>query len=452
MTDKLLTVFKVLVVLLLLVAIGMGIWLAYVKLFKKDGEDGSTQEQITLTWWVLWEDAEDLQVLADLYQQEHPNVTINIETQIVDQYRDKTLTQISDNLPTTGPDILRIHNTWLPLFEDYLSPLPSSVMSTSEYASTFYNTAVLDFTGSDGQIYAIPLMYDGLGVYYNKDLLKKAGYTIPEDTWDDFRAQAQELTQYYLDGSIKIAGAGIGTGDNVDFAFETASLLMLQEGATVVGVNGKTNFAADSETKVAKALKFYTEFSTKYKVWDRSLPRDITMFAEGRLAMMFAPSWRVFDINTALESAGATLDFDIAPVPQQPTEEGVSVNWSDYWAEAVSSESANKDIAWDFLAFISQKEPLKAFYQRCSEDRAFGEIYPRQDLADEIITDEYVGAYVKMATTARNWRMVDNEKVGDEFVSLIEKISSRGSISITEIQRELGSSSVVIDQILLGGS
>lgn len=451
MTEKLMTAFKILVVILFLVAIGMGIWFVYMKLFRKEDGGEETAQQIELVWWVLWEDEADMQVLADLYEQEHPNVTITIQTQIADQYRQKLLTQISDNLEDTGPDLMRVHNTWLPLFQSYLTALPSSVMSSSAYSETFYDTALQDFQGTDGMIYGIPLEFDAIGVYYNKDLLRRAGYTIPEDTWDDFRTQAQALTEYYSDGSIKIAGAGIGSAENVDSAFEIASLLMLQEGATIVDSTGRSTFGTDSEMKVAKAIKFYTDFATKYHVWDRSLPRDITMFAEGRLAMMFAPSWRVFDIEVALASAGATLNYDIAPVPQQPTETGERVNWADYWAEAVSSECEHPDVAWDFLYFISQPDALNAFYEKCKESRAFGEIYPRKDMAEEIITDQYVGAYVKMAETATSWRMVDQEKSSEEFESLIEEIASRGELSVSAIQADLEETATAIDQILQSG-
>jgi multiple sugar transport system substrate-binding protein len=455
MTDKLLTVLKIGVVVLIVIAIGMGGWFVYARFFRGGGDDGNgtDQDTIQLTWWVLWEEEENLQVLADAYEAQNPNVDIVIESQEVEsQYRQKLLEFIGDDIAGNGPDIARIHNTWLSLFEDYLSSLPSSVMDESTYSSTFYDTALLDFKGKDGNIYAIPLMFDSIGVYYNKTLLESAGYTVPEENWDDFLSQAQALTVYDEEGNIQVAGAGIGTANNVDFAFDIASLLMLQEGATLVNSSGKTTFSTDSEMRAAKALKFYTDFSVRHSVWDRTLPRDITMFAEGRLAMMFAPSWRVFDIEAALETAGATLDYDIAPVPQQPTISGDEVTWANYWAEAVSAESAHPDVAWDFLKFISESEQLRTLYEKCSQSRAFGEIYSRKELADEIISDKYVGAYIKMADTSKSWRMVDYDKVSDEFEDLIEDIVISGGMSKEAIHSKLEDTAIVVDQILATGN
>lgn len=454
MTDKLLTVLKIGVVVLFVVALGMGGWLIYTKFLS--GPDIDTEEgegPVEIVWWTLWEEEEDLQVLADAYHRQNPNVTIIIEPQEIEsQYKEKLFDHISDDIPGNGPDIMRIHNTWVPIFQDYIAFLPSSVMDDSEYASRFYNTALLDFKGNDGRIYAIPLMFDALGVYYNKTLLKEEGYAVPEENWDDFLIQAKALTKYDEDGRIQVAGAGLGASDNVDFAFDIVSLLMLQEGATIVGSLGKTTFGTDDEMKVAKALKFYTEFATRHDVWDRTLSRDITMFAEGRLAMMFAPSWRVFDINNALESVGASLDYDIAPVPQQPTVTDEEVNWANYWAEAVSKESTHSEVAWDFLKFITETEQLETFYEQCQENREFGEIYPRKDMADKIISDQYVGAYIKMADTARSWRMVDRDQVADEFEALIKEIVTSGGMSTAGIQGKLEDTALVVDQIISSGS
>lgn len=453
MTDRLLTFLKIAAFILFVVAFAMGGWLLYKKLTGDSAGNGDNGEKTTLVWWVLWEEKEDMQVLADLYTQQHPNVTINIVVQLSNQYKEKLHEQISDSVQTTGPDIMRIHSTWLPGFEQYLSPLPSSVMSTDEYASTFYPTTVTDFKGKNGQMYAIPLMFDGLGVYYNKDLLKRHGYTVPGDTWDEFVTQAQELTEYNADGTIKIAGVGMGTAENVDFSFDIVSLLMLQEGATIVNPStGRTTFGDDTEQKAATAIKFYTDFTNRYKVWDRSLDRDITMFSEGRLAMMFAPSWRVHDIKDALESERATLDFDIAPVPQKPSYSGTEVNWSDYWGEAVSAESKNSAIAWDFLKFVSEKEQLRAFYQKVQQRRDFGEIYPRMDMADELVSDQYVGSYIKMADTARSWRMVDKDLVSQTFSELIERLADGKESTVAAIQSQLVEYAVDIDKILLEGN
>jgi len=453
MTDRLVTILKIGVIILFVIALIMGGWLIYTKFIKNREVENIEEENIELVWWTLWEKREDLQILADAYKVKNPNVTIKIEPQEIEsQYKSKLVGYLTDDVSGNAPDIVRIHNTWVPSLSSYLTPLPSSVMSEADYRNIFYDTASQDLKSKDGRIYAIPLMFDGLGLYYNKTLLKNAGYSIPEDNWDDFVTQAKTLTQYDNEDKIIIAGAGIGSADNVDSFFDIVSLLMLQEGSTIIDSSGKTVFSGEDDMKAAKAIKFYTDFLIRYKVWDRSLPRDITMFSEGRLAFMFAPSWRVYNINDAVDSVGATLDYDIAPVPQQPTVSGEQVNWSNYWAEAVSLESKHADIAWDFLKFISEPDQLKSFYSKTSENREFGEIYPRKDMADDLISEKYVGAYIKMVESAQSWRMIDDVKVSDEFKQLIEEIVSSGQGEVSGIQTRLIDISPTLDAILTSGN
>ncbi len=448
MSDNTKKIIKIAAIVLGIIAVLMVIWFVVRGLLGKgSGDNIFDAGDVELEWWVLWEDAEDIQVLVDLYEQQHPNVSIKVVPQIETQYKEKVQSQLGS---TEGPDIVRIHNTWTPKLISTLFPLPSSVMSESEYASTFYNTALLDFKAQDGNIYAIPLMFDGLGVYYNKKLLKQEGYSVPEDAWDDFVLQAKALTKYDSDGNIRIAGAGIGSADNVDFSFDILSLLMLQEGTPLDTTTGSIAVSQDGEMRAAKAIKFYTDFVNRHRVWERSLARDITMFSEGRLAMMFAPSWRVFDINAALKNAGATLDYDIAPVPQQPTETGEGVNWASYWGEVVSAGCEHPEVAWDFIKFITEQDQLKTFYNQTSKTRAFGEIYPRKDMANELINGKYVGAYVKMAKTARSWRMVDKEAVSSAFDQLIESIASEEQTDVDGIHNRLQEVETTVNGVIGG--
>jgi multiple sugar transport system substrate-binding protein len=53
---------------------------------------------------------------------------------------------------------------------------------------------------------AMPVLADTYGLYYNKDMFKKAGITSPPKTFSELTADAKKLTQRNSDGSIKVAG------------------------------------------------------------------------------------------------------------------------------------------------------------------------------------------------------------------------------------------------------
>ena len=62
------------------------------------------------------------------------------------------------------------------------------------------------YTAYKGTRCALPVLADVYGLYYNTDLLKKAGYTAPPKTATELLNMAVKLTTYNKDGSIKVAG------------------------------------------------------------------------------------------------------------------------------------------------------------------------------------------------------------------------------------------------------
>jgi multiple sugar transport system substrate-binding protein len=53
---------------------------------------------------------------------------------------------------------------------------------------------------------ALPMLTDAYGLYYNVDLLEKAGFSEPPKTISELTTMATKLTEYNSDGSIKVAG------------------------------------------------------------------------------------------------------------------------------------------------------------------------------------------------------------------------------------------------------
>jgi ABC-type glycerol-3-phosphate transport system substrate-binding protein len=125
------------------------------------------------------------------------------------------------------------------------------------------------------------------------------------------------------------------------------------------------------------------------------------MFANGKLAMMIAPSWRAHDIIAQSPS----LKFRVLPVPQLPknTPDEPDITYATYWANAVSSKSASQPAAWEFLKFLSTKESYQKLYDNAVKLRTFGEPFPRVDMRDSITADPKVGGFISLAGNAKSW-------------------------------------------------
>ena len=377
--------------------------------------DRGTPEEIELTYWGLWEPENIMAPIIQEYESINNHVKINYAQRpfTSDDYEATLYTRLEQARDGESPvaDIVKINNSWLPRFESLLAPMPETVMSRTEYADTFYPTCLEDFTGSDGQIYAIPIGIDGLALFYNKELLSQEGVTEPPRDWDGVVELAQRLTKRDNAGRITQAGLAVGTENNISHSADILSFLLLQNNIEVATLQNNSLTVDLSSRQARGALTFYRNFTQRHEVWSSDLPLDLDMFFRGELAMFFAPSWRVFDII----EAAPHIEFDIVQAPRLEANE--PIYYAMYWGEAVSISSPHQEEAWKFVKFLGEQETLQRLYASSSNIRAFGQPYPRVDLSGEVQNSRYVGAIIEMAPDMQTWKMSQNPTV-EEYINL----------------------------------
>jgi len=364
---------------------------------------GTCQRDVSLTYWGIWEDAAVVNpLLADFvatYEAQNPNVelTINYEKRAfstLDQYKDTLKTRLAEG---TGPDVVRVHNSWVSGLTGELAPLPANVLSEADYTSRFY-PVVLASAKSGEELFAIPLEYDGIVLFYNKGMFEGIDVASELSTWEGFRRQAVRLTTWEdNDPGKKIlqSGAAFGTANNVSHSPDLFSLLLVQS-----GVDPLTQLATPA---AADALTFYANFSKTDRVWDETLPFSVNAFANGQVAMIFGPSWRALEIK----SLNPQLDFVAVPVPQLAGVVEGGIHWGSFWMEGVSRDSREPEIAWRLLEFLTQEEQQRAFFSAASVFRAFGEPYSLRSLAPSLADDPLLAPLLAGAPGAKTGKTVD---------------------------------------------
>ena len=421
--KKLFIIIGAIVVFLLLILI---IVLMTRKDDTKTPNSQTNSDLVEIEYWGLWEPESIMEPIIKEYEAINQNVKIKYSQRSFSDYEATLYTRLQQGKAgeSPAPDIVKINNTWLPKFESLLTSLPQNIMGQSEYAETFFPTCTEDFTGVNGELYAIPLGIDGLALYYNKVLLSQEGVSEPPRDWDGVVELAKKLTKKDSAGRITQAGLAIGTSNNVYHAADILSFLFLQNNIEVSNYQGGILQVDLDNTKANSALRFYKTFVDEHEVWSPDLPLDLEMFFRGELAMFFAPSWRVFDI---IEAAPA-IEFDVVPAPQ--LEANDPVYYSMYWGETVSTSSKNPEEAWKFIKFLSEKENMQKFHAASSTIRAFGQPYSRQDLATELPTTKYVSAILEMAPQMRSWKMSQNPTVEDS----LKKGISENSFETSQVE------------------
>lgn len=360
--------------------------------------------EVTITYWGLWEnDAIIRPVLAD-FESSHPKIKVQYVKQSHQQYRERLSAAISRG---EGPDVFRFHNTWVPMLRTALLPVPKTVMTVAEYQQSFYPITTNDLVGGSF-IYGIPLMIDGLGLYYNEDLFAAAGVK-PPTTWEEVLSVVPKLT-VRNEKVITTSAIALGTTGNVEHFSDILATMMLQNGAKLADPTGKT---------AEETLLFYRKFSDPSDpvyTWNETLDNSIYAFAMGKVAMIFAPSWRAFDIK----QISPNLRFKITAIPQLP---GNTVTWASYWVEGVSAKSKYPAAAWEFVKYLTSKQAASKLYSEESKGRLFGEPYARMDMGKNLTDDPYVGAFIKQAPNAKSFplasRTFDNG-LNDKLIKYLE--------------------------------
>lgn len=380
----------------------------------------NSQKQIkTINYWGLWEDNSVLAEIITEFESKNPGVKINYKKNNKIDYRTRLAGRLAkDSQEEEVPDIFRIHQSWLPMFTDYLSPLPTDSVNRIGLETDYFDVYKNELKISN-RWYAVPLMYDGLALYYNQDLIDASQVSLPK-TWWELEDSAKKLTVRDETGKITISGVSMGLVDNIDHWSDIAGLMMKQNNINPLALNDQS-----TQKKLLALLTFYTNFK-KNNIWNESLPSSTEMFASGKLAFYFAPSWRVFnikDLNPSLKYGITTVPqiqtLDNIPIDQITSDNNLTnINWSTYWVEAVNSKSKNKDIAFKFLEFLSSKESMEKMFTSASSLRDFGEIYPRKSMASLISSNTKLTPFTTSANTATSWYLCSrtfDDGINDEM-------------------------------------
>lgn len=371
----------------------------------------SKSKDVTLLYWGVWEEGSVFSEVFVDFEREHPNVKIKYEKQdikTVGKYIERIRTRINNG---SGPDIMRVHSSWIFQLKDFLQPFPSDVVSETQLEDKYYDVTKKDLV-LRGAYYGLPLGIDTLALFINTELFEAAGMEAPA-TWDDLFNAARHLTvKDETTGEIKTSGAAFGTYNNIAHASDILSLLFIQNGADLKNLTGPTRINAE------QALDYYTCFAKQSevceKVWDENLENSKLAFAKGNVAMYFGYSWDIFEI----QALNKDLKFKVVPVPRVAGTEPESI--ASYWVEAVSVKSKGSAAAFELIKFLSKPETLQKLYTAQAKLRGFGEPYPRSDMAELLKNNTLIFPFVEQAKNASS-TLFPSDTYDDNIVTALNQ-------------------------------
>lgn len=205
----------------------------------------------------------------------------------------------------------------------------------------------------DGDLYAAPVNWDTIAIYYNQDMFDAAGLDYPTEewTWDDFADYAAALTNQEED----IFGAAVYAEFQAGYANFISST-----GESPVLTSDRTECTLTSEESLS-ALNFLKGlldegYMPSVSEMGGASPDDaFALFASERVAMITAGSWKLPQATTELD-----FNWDIVRLPRNP-ETGISRSQLHSVGYMASSSTENPDLAANLILYLASDEAQQLF-------------------------------------------------------------------------------------------
>ena len=215
-----------------------------------------------------------------------------------------------------APDVMTYHASRIPLAveQGVLDPITAEDWAAMGLGEGDFASATWDAVTIDGVQYAVPLDTHPIVLYYNKDLLEKAGMLDADgkpkglDSKEGFTATLQALK----DAGVKFPLGSVTADGN--FMFRTIYSLVGQQDGTLMSDDG-TFLDGDNEAKLVNALTVLADWTKNgLQSTYTDYPATVALFTTGEAAMMINGVWEV-PTMTDLNAQGKLFNWGAVELP-----------------------------------------------------------------------------------------------------------------------------------------
>ena len=268
-------------------------------------------EPAEITLWVGFTQRE-LRVFKDAvkgFEAKNPGVTVKVvgginDDKIVAASRGGTAPDVAQSFSADNSGAFCSSGAWVDL-KPYLQ--------RDGIKDTIFPPAPRSYTQFKGTRGALPMLADAMGLYYNQDMLQKAGLDGPPKTVSELTEYAKKLTVKNPDGSLKV----VGFNPVMNWYSNTPANFGPMFGAKWTDESGKSSLANDPAW--AKLLAWQKDLIDWYG-YDKLVKFQAGLgdefsaqnaFEKGKVAMNVDGEWR----TAFIADEAPKLNYGTAPVP-----------------------------------------------------------------------------------------------------------------------------------------
>lgn len=237
--------------------------------------------------------AKDLEAMMAVFQKKYPNIKVESEPVGFGEIFTRLATQIAAG---NAPDCfeLNMENFQPFAFKDVITDL-GPVLDKAGINAGAYNKGALDACTINGKLYALPLSYSTVVLFYNKALFDQAGVAYPTKDW---------TWNEELEAARKIKALGEdtwGVFQEIQL-WEFYKTIQKNNGSLLSSDNSK--FTLNTPENI-ETLQYMSDRIWVSKVMpsdrDRADRSGVDLFVDGKLGMLYGGIWSLNEVNTKVD-------------------------------------------------------------------------------------------------------------------------------------------------------
>jgi multiple sugar transport system substrate-binding protein len=404
----------------------LGILLAIATMpFAIDSAEAKTQLRVVVAYYSAATQG-IFEGMAKDFSAAHPDVDVKIEVVQWDNLEQRLTTDIAGG---TAPDLAMIGTRWLVDFikNDVAEPLDSYL--TPEFKARFLENFLGPSTIS-GKLYGLPVAASARAMYYNKDLLAKAGIKDPPENWDTLVADAKKMKALGNDiYGFALQGKEIETDAYWYYSLWTHSGELIER--TKSGIASPAAVAALSLYRSLIDEGLTEPNPTGYNRQDVE-----RLFKQGRIGMILTGPW----LRGQIKTEAPNLNYGIAPIPAGTTNATYGVTDS----MMLFKSSPRKKVAWQFLSEAAFNPKWRIEF---TTKESFLPVTKVEAEQPQFTNDPQLKAFTDMLPYAHFAPLIPNwEQIADTTIRALQKVYTGEAKPEAALKEAAGSIDSILQQ------
>ena len=297
------------------------------------------RREIEIDLWYTYEGIDVIKTQIAEYEDLHSNIQINLQEQPSSGWIDKfiSVAQTGDS-----PDIFLGKGSWFGELADleYIQPLTPFL--SPQYEASFAESAIEGLSYGN-ELWGLPLWFDSILLFYNKDLFDQNSLSYPSSNWTDTDLvdHAVSMTDRSVNQIYGLVWATISPYMWPSFQYGFDHGPLYQDGSIII-----------NDTASIDAMEFIYDLKYVQRCvsYDDSSNSAIQAFTTNKGAMLIYGGWYI----PALEETGTNYGVQILPTISSTEERITPMVEVKGWG--MSKDTEYPDICYDIMKFLTSKD------------------------------------------------------------------------------------------------